>query len=117
MGGRKHSLNFVGPKQGQKPPVFFYTTYRFENIIISFDIMKSQKNRIYCAHTSVDPGMSQHWRHHVDTPTTLPELSTPIQPRWSEHNISPYATSSIGHPYGSIVLRNITKNRKKKTMT
>ena len=60
MGGRKHSLNLVGPGQGQRPLVFFYTTYRFENIIISFDIMKTQKNRIYCAHTGVDPGMSQH---------------------------------------------------------
>ena len=60
MGGRKHSLNLVGPGQGQRPPVFFYTTYRFENIIISFDIMKTLKTRIYCAHTGVDPGMSQH---------------------------------------------------------
>ena len=78
MDGRKYSLNLVGTGQGQRPPVFFYTTYRFENIIISFDIMKTQKNRIYYAHTGVDPGMSQHGRHHVDTPTTLPELSTLI---------------------------------------
>ena len=32
----KYSLNLVGPGQGQRPPVFFYTTYRFENINISF---------------------------------------------------------------------------------
>ena len=31
MGGRKHSLNLVGPGQGQRPPVFFYTVYKFEN--------------------------------------------------------------------------------------
>ena len=60
MGSRKHSLDLVEPGRGQRPPVFFYTIYRFENIIISFDIMKTQKNRIYCAHTSVDPGMSQN---------------------------------------------------------
>ena len=33
MGGRKHSLNFVGLGQGQRPPVFFYTMYNFENHI------------------------------------------------------------------------------------
>ena len=28
MGGRKRSLNLVGPGQGQRPPVFlFYTIY------------------------------------------------------------------------------------------
>ena len=92
--------NLVGPGQGQRPPVLFYSTYRFENINIniSFDILKLKKNRIHCAHTGVDPGMSQHGRHHADTPTTLPELSTPIQPWWSEYNISPYATSTIGRP-------------------
>ena len=98
MGGRKHSLNLIGSGQGQRPPVFYYTTYRFENINISFDIMETKKNNIHCAHTGVDPSMSQHGRHHVDTPTTLPELSTPIQPRWNENNISPYATSAIGRP-------------------
>ena len=100
MGGQKRSLNLVGPGQGQRPPVLFYSTYRFENINIniSFDILKTQKNRIHCAHTGVDPGMSQHGRHHVDIPTTLPELSTPTQSRWSENSISPYATSKIGRP-------------------
>ena len=34
--------------------------------------------------------MSKHGRHHVDTPTTLPELSTPIQPRWSENSSEIY---------------------------
>ena len=29
MGGQNHSLNLIGPRQGQRPPVFFYTTYRF----------------------------------------------------------------------------------------
>ena len=33
MGGRKHSLNLIRSGQGQKPPVFFYTTYSFENDI------------------------------------------------------------------------------------
>ena len=98
MGRRKYSLNLVGPGQGQRPPVLFYSTYRFENINISFDILKTQKNKIHCAHTGVDPGMSQHGRHHVDTQTTLPELSSPTQPRWSESNISPYATSITGRP-------------------
>ena len=83
MGGRKHSLNFVGPGQSQRPPVFFYTTYNFENIYIniSVNIMKTQENIIHCAHTGVDPGMSEHGRQHVDTPTTLPELTSLIQPR------------------------------------
>ena len=58
MGGRKHSLNLIGPGRGQNPPVFFYNTYRFENIIhINFHILKS-KNNIYCAHTGVDQDMS-----------------------------------------------------------
>ena len=26
-----HSLNLVGPGQGQRPPVFFYTMYKFES--------------------------------------------------------------------------------------
>ena len=33
MGGQNHSLNLIGPGQGQRPPVFFYTTYRVENNI------------------------------------------------------------------------------------
>ena len=57
------------------------------------------------------PGYVLHGRHHVDTPTTLPELSIPIQPRWSESNISPYSTSVIGRPKGPVVLRNITINK------
>ena len=84
MGGRKYSLNLVGPGQGQRPPVFFYTTYNFENKYINIGvniIKKTQENIIYCAHTGVDPGMFEHGRHHVDTPTTLPELTSPIQPR------------------------------------
>ena len=28
-GGQNHSLNLIGSGQGQRPPVFFYTTYRF----------------------------------------------------------------------------------------
>ena len=44
MGGRKHSLNLIGPGQGQSPPVFFYTIGTFENIIhISFYIFENQK--------------------------------------------------------------------------
>ena len=100
MGGRKRSLNLVGPGQGQRPPVFFYTTYIFENIYIniSVDIMKTQENIKHCAHTGVDPSMSEHGRHHVDTPNHSSLAITPIQPRWSERNISPYATSAIGRP-------------------
>ena len=77
MGGRKRSLNLVGPGQDQRSPVLFCIKYKFENISISFNIIKTQKNRIHCAHTGFDPGMSQHGQHHVDTPTTLPELSLP----------------------------------------
>ena len=51
MGGRKYSLNLVGPGQGQRPPVFLYYTiymHRFENIIhISVYSKKTQKNNIY----------------------------------------------------------------------
>ena len=35
---------------------------------------------------------------HVDTPTTLPELTSPKQPWWSEITVSPYATSNTGRP-------------------
>ena len=33
MGSQKHSLNLIGLGRGQRPPVFFYTTYRFKNNI------------------------------------------------------------------------------------
>ena len=60
--------------------------------------MKTQK--ILCIEpTLVLTRVCQTWAmHHADTPTTLPELSSPIQPRWSENIISPYATSITGRP-------------------
>ena len=30
MDGQKHSLNLIGPGRGQRPPVFFYNTYRYK---------------------------------------------------------------------------------------
>ena len=72
-----------------------YYIYRFENIIhISFCNKKTQKI-VYIEPTLV---LTQHGRQHVDTPTTLLELSSPIQPRWSENEVSPYATFIIGRP-------------------
>ena len=99
MDGRKHSLNLIVPGQGQSPPVFFYTIGTFENIIhISFYIFENQKI-VYIEPTLVLTQVCQTWTmHHADTPTTLLELSSPIQPRWSESIISPYATSIIGRP-------------------
>ena len=55
-------------------------------------------NNIYGAHIGVDR-VCQTWAiHHANTPTTLPKLSSPIQPWWSENNISSYATSITNHP-------------------
>ena len=60
--------------------------------------MKTQK--ILCIEpTLVLTRVCQTWAmHHADTPTTLPELLSPVQPRWSESIISPYATSITGRP-------------------
>ena len=60
IGGQKRSLNLVGPGQGQRPPVFlFYTIYnRFENIIHIVLQYENSENNMHCAHTGVDPGMS-----------------------------------------------------------
>ena len=73
--------------------VFVYTIYRFEIIIhIRFYSMKTQKI-IYIDPTLVLTRVCQTWMmHHVNTPITLPELSSPLQPRWSESIISPYTT-------------------------
>ena len=58
MGGKKHSLKVIGSGQRQGPPVSFHTTYRFSKYnTYEFYIKKSRK-QIYCAHTSVDLGMS-----------------------------------------------------------
>ena len=43
MDGRKRSLNLVGSGQDQRPPVLFCIKYKFENISISFNIIKTQK--------------------------------------------------------------------------
>ena len=45
MGGRKHSLNLIGPGQSQRPPVFFYNIYKFlkHNMYIDFYIIKIKK--------------------------------------------------------------------------
>ena len=85
MDGRKHSLNLIGSGQGQSPPVFFYTIGTFENIIhISFYIFENQKI-VYTEPTLVLIRVCQTWAmHHADIPTTLPELSSPIQSQWSE---------------------------------
>ena len=90
MDGRKHSLNLIGPGRGQSQPViFFYNTYRFENIIhISFYKFEIQKIYICTKPTLVLTWVCQTWvMHHVDTPTTLPELTSPKQPRWSETSL------------------------------
>ena len=44
--------------------------------------------------------------HHVDTPTTLPELTSLKQPRWSAISVSPYAASISDRPKEPVVLRN-----------
>ena len=101
MGGRKHSLNLIGPGRGQSPPVFFYNTYRFKkHNTYKFLYLENLENiYIYTESTLVLTRVCQTWAmHHTDTPTTLPELSSPIQSRWSESIISLYATSIIDCP-------------------
>ena len=49
MGGRNHSLNLIGSGQGQRPPIFFYTTYRFLKTIciyIGFIYWKPKNNTL-----------------------------------------------------------------------
>ena len=77
---------------------FFYNIIDFQNIVhISFYIIKLKNT--YIVPTLV---LTQVCRprvmNHVDTPTTLPELTSPKQPRWSEITISPYAASNTGRP-------------------
>ena len=101
MGGRKHSLNLIGPGRDQRPPVFFYTIYiAFKNNILLYKCLYLENQEItYTEPTLILTQVCQTWAmHHVDTPTTLSELSSPKQPRWSENIISPYATSIIGRP-------------------
>ena len=64
------------------------------------------KKYIYEAHTGLDSGMSTMSDASCRHPTTLLELSSPIQPQWSENIISPYATSITGRPKRLVVLRN-----------
>ena len=93
MGDRKHSLNLIGPGRDQRPPVFFYTIYiDFKRNIISvgFDIIKKPENNII-EPTLVLTRVCRAWAmQHADTPTTLPELSFPIQPWWSEIRKTPH---------------------------
>ena len=61
MNGRKRSLNIVGPRQSQRPPVYPFFIIHIDFIkhnTYRFYIMKTRKNIIYDAHTGVDPGMS-----------------------------------------------------------
>ena len=107
MGDQKHSLILVGPKQGQRPSVFFYTIYKSLKQYTYTQVLYTENRKIiYCAHTGVDSSMSTWAMHHADTPTTLLELSSPIQSWWSESIISSYATSIISRPQRSVVLRN-----------
>ena len=70
--------------------------------------LKNQKI-IYTELTLVLTRVCQIWAmHHADTLTTFPELSSPIQPRWSKIIIFSYATSITSRPEGLVVLRNIT---------
>ena len=56
--------------------VLFIIHIDFQSIIHIDFILESQKY-IYCAHTGVDP-VCQPWvMHHIDTPTTLPKLTSP----------------------------------------
>ena len=77
-------------------------------IYIGFYILKTRKI-IYTKPTLVLTRVCQAWAmHHANTPTTLSELSSLIQPRWSESIISSYVTSITNRPQGPVVLRNIT---------
>ena len=81
MGDQKHSLNLIGPRQGQKPPVSFYNIYKFlkHNMYINFYIMKTKN--IVSVLTLVLIRVCQSWvMYHDDTVTTLPELMSPKQP-------------------------------------
>ena len=68
MGGRKHSLNLIGPGQGQRPPVFFNTIYIFENHMCIFYVynMKIQKTvyiELTLVLTQVCPTWATSCRH------------------------------------------------------
>ena len=95
MGGQKRSLIVIEPRQRQKPPVSFHNIYIFENII-RIDFVLKIKNT-YTVLTLVLIRVCRPLvMHNVDTPTTLPELTSPKQPRWSEIAVSPYEASNSG---------------------
>ena len=89
--------------------VLLYYIYILKTIYIHKFLYFENQKVIYTEPTLVLTRVCQAWAmHHADTPTTFPELSSPIQSRWSESIISLYATSITGCPWGPVVLRNIT---------
>ena len=98
VGDRKHSLIIVRSGQCQGPPVPFHNTYRFSKHNTYRFYIKSQKH-IYIVLTLVLTQVYRPWvMDHVDTQTTLPELTYPKQPRWSKITVSPYTASISGRP-------------------
>ena len=79
----------------------------FKNIIhIDFYIMKTKKIS-YTVPTLVLTRVCRTWvMHHNDTPTTLPELRSSKQPRWSESQSLHMQPLSQVRPYELVVLRN-----------
>ena len=104
MGDRKHFLIVIRPGQRQGPLVSFHNKI-FENIIRIGFVLKIKNT--YIVPTLVLTRVCRPWvMHHVDTPTTFSELTSPKQPRWSEIAVSLYAASNSDCPQEPIVLRN-----------
>ena len=107
MGGRKHSLNLIGPGQSQSPPVFFYNTYRFENKIhICFYILEIQYIYIYWAHTDFDLGMSNMGDALCRHPNHSSRTNISQTPLMEWIKVSPYATSITSRLQEPVVLCN-----------
>ena len=87
--------------------VLFIIHIDFKNIIhIDFYIMKTKKIS-YTVPTLVLTRVCRTWvMHHNDTPTTLPELTSSKQPRWSESQSLHMQPLSQVRPYELVVLRN-----------
>ena len=98
MGDRNHSLIVVEPGQRQEPLVSFHIHIDLLKKHITYKFCIKIKNT-YTVPTLVLTRVCRPWvMHHVDTPTTLPELTSLKQPRWSEITISPYAASNTDRP-------------------
>ena len=59
MGGQKHSMIVIEPRQRQEPPVSFHNTYSvLKHITYRFLRLLKSKNTINYSHIGIDRGMS-----------------------------------------------------------